>query len=59
MPMKTAGKTAGARRPRKPEARKIKTQKEISQELREQRALDPARSGVEDYLTPASGHFRA
>ena len=36
-----------------------KTSQEISKELRERRALDPAQSEVEDYLTPPSGHFRS
>lgn len=59
MATKTTSKTAGVSRPHKPEPRKAKTQKEISQELREQRALDPAKSEVEDYLKPSSGHFRS
>ncbi|HSN17209.1 MAG TPA: hypothetical protein VLV87_03285 [Gammaproteobacteria bacterium] len=59
MSAKPANKTAGTRRPRKPEARKTKTPQEISQELREQRALDPAQSEVEGYLKPPFEHFRS
>ena len=37
--------------------RNPKSQEEIKKELREQRAMDPGKSAVEDYLTPNSKHF--
>lgn len=46
-----AGKT-GKSAPRKP-----KTEEQIKKELREQRALNPSKSEVEDYLLPPSRHF--
>ena len=41
----------------KPVVRTPKTREEIAREQREQRALNPGRSAVEDYLTPNSRHF--
>lgn len=38
-------------------ARKPKDKEEIAKELREQRALDPTRSEVENYLTKNPRHF--
>lgn len=45
-------KKAGPRTVRNP-----KSQDEIKKELREQRALKPAKSVVEEYLMPDSRHF--
>ncbi|MHB8405697.1 MAG: hypothetical protein ACYDCJ_09780 [Gammaproteobacteria bacterium] len=54
MSTKTTSKVTGAGNANKPEARKAKTPKEIIRELREQHALDPARSEAEDYLSPST-----
>lgn len=59
MATKAHRKTPNTGRGAKSAARKTKTPKEISRELREQQAMDPARSGVEDYLAPDSQHFRS
>lgn len=56
MATKPSRKAPGTRERRVHQA---KTPKEISKELRERRALDPAESEMEDYLTPPSGHFRS
>lgn len=56
MSTKPSRKTPAARERR---VRQAKTSKEISRELRERRALDPAQSEMEDYLTPPTGHFRS
>jgi len=57
MSAKTVKKSTLGKKTAKPAVRTPKTQKEISKELREQRALDPGKSAVEDYLTPDSRHF--
>jgi len=57
MSAKTVNKTPLEKKAAKPVVRTPKTLEEVTKQLREQRALDPGKSAVEDYLTPNSRHF--
>lgn len=57
MSAKTVHKTPLEKQAAKPVVRMPKTREQIAKEQREQRALNPVRSGVEDYLIPNSRHF--
>lgn len=57
MSAKTVQKTPQVKKAVTPVVRAPKSREQITKELREQRALDPGKSAVEDYLTPNSRHF--
>lgn len=57
MQVKTFKKFGNEKRTVQRTARTPKTQEEITKELREQRALNPGKSAVEDYLTPNTRPF--